>query len=264
MRPALLVLLAAVTGCAPALREPPDIHVLSGNPLIEDGPERVDGLLLEGERFFAQRPDAEAVRESESRFLEAAVLDKTRIEGLIGAVRSLTWRTEHERSSEIRAALATRAVQTAQWCAPRAPNDARCDYWLAIALGLQSRERPSTAKSGLEAMEEALRRAVAADPTLDRGGPHRVLALVLLRAPGWPAGPGDPEEGLEQAEHALEIDPAYPPNVSAWAEGLYKAGRKSDARDAWRRALASAEALAASGHPDAGDWVAEYRAFLGD
>jgi tetratricopeptide (TPR) repeat protein len=259
---AALLLLAAATGCAPALREPPDVQVLSGSPLIENGPERVDGLLRDGDDLFGRRPDREAVRESESRFLEAAALDKTRVEGLIGAVRALSWRVEHEPSAAIRESLATRAVQTAQWCGIRAPEDARCDYWLAVALGLQARERPSTAKSGLEAMVGSLRRAVAADPALERGGPPRVLALVLLRAPGWPAGPGDPEEGLEQAERALAIDPAYPPNVSAWAEALYENGRKDEAREAWKRALASAEALAESGHPDAPDWVAEYRAFL--
>jgi tetratricopeptide (TPR) repeat protein len=255
----MVVFQTAAIGCTPALREPPDVQVLSGNPLIEDGPERVDGLLGEGEALYARRPETGVVKEAEARFLEAAALDSTRVEGLIGAVRALAWRVEHEPSADVRASLATRAVQVAQWCALRAPEDPRCDYWLAIALGIQSRERPSTATSGVEAMVAALRRAATEDPKLDRGGPWRVLALVLIRAPGWPAGPGDPEEGLTLAERAVRIDPSYPPNLAAWAEGLRKTGDVEGARNAWRDAAEIAEALAASGHPDAREWAEAYR-----
>lgn len=262
MRSAALAAVLLLAGCAPALRGP-DVQVLSGNPLIEDGPERVDGLLVEGDAFWNRRPDVLAVKESEARFLEAAALDPTRIEGLCGAVRALAWRVEHEPSPEIRASLATRSVQTAQWCGVRAPGDARCDYWLAVALGLQARERPATVVSGLESMVASLRRAVEKDPTLDRGGPHRVLALVLLRAPGWPAGPGDPEEGLAEAERAVDVDPLFPPNLAVWAEALGEAGRGDESREAWRRALDAARELAASGNPDAADWVEEYRSRSG-
>ncbi len=263
MRGSLLVSVLVLAGCAPALREPVDVQLLSGNPLIEDGPSQVDGLLGEGDALWNRRPDALAVREAEARYLEAAAFDPTRIEGICAAVRVLAWRVEHEPSPEIREALATRSVQTAQACGARAPGDARCDYWLAIALGLQARERPSTASRGLEAMAAALRRAIESDGAIDRGGPHRVLALLLLRAPGWPAGPGDPEEGLRQAERARTIDPSFPPNVAAWAEALDRNNRKNEARAAWSEALVGAKALAAGGHPDAPEWAQEYRANLG-
>jgi len=263
LRRALLAPALVLAGCAPALREPVHVQLLSGNPMIEDGPAHVDGLLDEGDAFWSRRPDEAAMRESEARYLEAAALDATRVEAICAAVRLLAWRIEHEPSPEIREALATRTVQTAQACGVRAPDDPRCDYWLAIALGLQARERPSTALRGLEAMAAALRRAIEIDPAIDRGGPHRVLALLLLRAPGWPAGPGDPEEGLAHAERARAIDPAYPPNAAAWAEALYRNGRTDEARAAWSEALEGAEALAAAGHPDALEWAEEYRAYLG-
>lgn len=262
MRRALL-LVVVLTGCAPALREPVDVQLLSGNPMIEDGPAQVDGLLDEGDALWNRRPEEAAVREAEARYLEAAALDPMRIEGICAAVRLLAWRVEHEPSAEIRETLATRSVQTAQACGARAPGDARCDYWLAIALGLQARERPSTAPRGLEAMAAALRRAIESDPAIDRGGPSRVLALLLLRAPGWPAGPGDPEEGLIHAERARAVDPSYPPNTAVWAEALFRNGRKEEARAAWADALVAAEDLAAGGHPDALEWVDEYRVYLG-
>lgn len=263
MRRALLVPAFVLAGCAPALREPVDVQLLSGNPMIEDGPAQVDGLLDEGDALWNRRPDDVAVREAEARYLEAAALDPTRVEGICAAVRLLAWRVEHEPSPEIREALATRSVQTAQACGVRAPGDPRCDYWLAIALGLHARERPSTALRGLEAMAAALRRAIESDPAIDRGGPRRVLALLLVRAPGWPAGPGDPEEGLVHAEGARAIDPSYPPNAAAWAEALDRNDRKEEARAAWAEALRGAEALAAGGHPDALEWAEEYRIYLG-
>jgi hypothetical protein len=136
---------------------------------------------------------------------------------------------------------------------------AACDYALALALGLQARERPSTFREGLAEMVLRLRRAAAAAPELDRAGPHRVLALVLLRAPGWPLGPGDPEEGLAEARQAVARAPDHAPNQLALAEALSANGEAAPAQAAAHRALALAEAAGAAGEPEAGDWVAEAR-----
>ena len=92
-----------------------------------------------------------------------------------------------------------------------APASAECDYALALALGVQARERPSTATQGLKAMVELLQKANGLDARLDHGGPARVLALVLVRAPGWPLGPGDPETGLKAARQAVEPLPRLRP-----------------------------------------------------
>ena len=35
---------------------------------------------------------------------------------------------------------------------------------------------------------------------------------MLLRAPGWPLGPGDPEAALPEAQAAARLAPDYPPN----------------------------------------------------
>lgn len=268
MTRAALVLVAtlAAVACFPTFRSRgpgASVEVLSGHSLVERDPTRTDDLLDEADALFAQRPDLEAVREAEARYLEAAATDPTRPEGLAGATRAIVWRVEHEKDAGLREALATRAVQVAQGCPPRAPTSALCDYWLAIALGVQARERPTTGKTGVEAMVAALRRAIERNPGLDHGGPHRVLALVLLRAPGWPLGPGDDEAALAEARTAFEIDPSYPPNVAAWAEALGKNGAKAESRFAWEHALSLAEAAIREGHPDADEWAAEARRGLG-
>jgi len=84
-----------------------------------------------------------------------------------------------------------------------------------------------------------------------------VLALVYLRAPGWPLGPGDPEGGLAAAQKAVSLAPDHPPNQLALAEGLAQSGRRDEARAVCERALALARSRAAAGDPDAPEWVAE-------
>ena len=134
-----------------------------------------------------------------------------------------------------------------------------CDYALAIALGLQARDHPSTARGGLSQMVLLLRRAALAEPDLDHAGPDRVLALVLLRAPGWPLGPGDPEEALVVAGRAAARFRDYAPNQLALSEALAANGEPVAARAAANRALALAESAAAAGVPEASEWVREAR-----
>ena len=105
--------------------------------------------------------------------------------------------SEHAATADARAAEVDKAVDAGQRCQQVAPATPACDYALALALGVQAREHPSTANKGLPLMVELLQRATASDPRQDHAGPPRVLALVLLRAPGWPLGPGDPEAGLK-------------------------------------------------------------------
>ncbi len=238
-------------GCAAALREPAPL-----SPAAPGRPGAAE-LLAEAEAAFAHRPDPAEVRRAEGLWSEAAAADPTGIDGLVGAARAGAWLVEHSSDAAERLTLATSAVEAGQWCGRRAPASPVCDYWLAVALGLQARERPATAKEGLKIMVAALRRAAAADPRQDQAGPHRVLALVLLRAPGWPLGPGNPEAALPEARAAAELAPDHPPNQSALGEALIANDRKEEGRAALERALGLARKRATSGDPDAPDWIRE-------
>jgi hypothetical protein len=177
-------------------------------------------------------------------------------------VHALARQLETEHSASRRDAIAQQAVAAGQRCERAAPGAPACEYALAIALGLQARERPTTVHQGLEQMAARLRRVAAADPRLDRGGPDRVMALLLLRAPGWPLGPGDPEEGLAAARRAVALYPDHAPNQLALAEALVANGEKASGRDAARRAAALAEAAEAAGDPDAAGWRRDARRLL--
>jgi hypothetical protein len=104
-------------------------------------------------------------------------------------------------------------------------------------------------------MLESLASAEAVDPNYDAAGPARVSALVLIRAPGWPLGPGDAEAGLAAARRAATLRPQYPPNLLALAEALAKSGDASGARENYERARALAQALPDGADRDA--WLHE-------
>ena len=176
--------------------------------------------------------------------------------------RAATRKAQHEASADARRALAQQALEAAQRCQQAAPTSAVCAYALALALGVQARERPSTATQGLPLMVEQLRLANQQDARLDKAGPSRVLALVLSRAPSWPLGPGDPEGGLQAARQAVALFPDYAPNQLALSEALLLSGDEAGSRLAATRALALVQAAAAAGEADAADWEHDAQALL--
>jgi hypothetical protein len=174
---------------------------------------------------------------------------------LVAAIDADARRSDHEPDAKVRAELAAEAGRDADACLAREPQAAACLYGGAIALGLEARAHPARAGESLNSMLDKLTRAESADPDYDEAGPARVRALVLIRAPGWPLGPGDTEAGLDAARRAVALRPLYPPNLLALAEGLAKTGDRSGARDNYARARDAAQAL-----PDAADrdeWLRE-------
>jgi hypothetical protein len=255
--PAALLTLLGLGGCAAALRQPPPVAAIgaptSGQARDTPKPEDVDRALADGAAAFARRPDVTAVNQAYTDYLAAARGDESRVDGLLGAMRVAAWLVEHEADAARRSALTTEAVQAGQWCRTRAPANIECAYRLALALGQQAREHPSTAKDGLSRMVAFLEEVIASAPGLDHAGGHRVLALVLLRAPGWPAGPGDAEAALEHARQADRLSPDCADNLMVLGEALARAGDAGPARSAYERAERLARARAATGDPDAGE-----------
>jgi len=274
--PAPLVIFACVLatpGCVSALREPRPIADLAGAARQDTGdagpgsgvpaatPADVPAILGRAEALYAERGPGErgleSVRMAAREFVRAAAADGTRTDGLLGAARARVWLADHEVDPAARQASAGSAVEAAQWCGRIAPLDRECDYWFGAALGVQARERPSTALDALPKIEAAFKRAADALPELDEAGPERALALLYIRAPGWPAGPGDPALGLKQARAAVALRPDHPPNQLALAEALAATGGGEVAGVPRRLALELARKLASAGDPDAPEWIAE-------
>jgi hypothetical protein len=228
-----------VAACSSAVSEP--------SPVAVYAPGRAAGrsanqLLAEANAAWDRRAEPGKAEAAQGLYLDAAVADGRRVEGLLGAMRAITFRIEFEKGVD-KAKLASEEVQLGQWCQRRAPAQAECDYRLAIALGQLARERTSVGHDAVNRMVALLKHAAAAAPTLDEGGPHRVLAIILTRAPGWPAGPGDNEAALAEARKAVAIAPQSAANQLALAETLAANDDEEGAHVAYRKAaeLASKE-----------------------
>lgn len=257
---AIVAALAVTLSCAPALRGPaPAATVGAGalGPVAAPQGRSPAALLADARAELARRPDVAAVRRAESLFLAAAEADPEDVEGLYGAIQAKLWLAGQERDPSARGRLVSSAVDAGRVCLKRAPDDARCDYGLALALGLDAQEHHATALDAVKVMVSHLRRAAKEDPSVDHGGPERVLALVLARAPAWPVGPGDPESAVSEARQAEGRAPDWAPNALALAEALLVNGDAAGGHAAAQRALALARAAAKAGDPDAAGWIAD-------
>ena len=248
----MVVVLAAGGGCVPALRQA---------PALQDGidpatPSEAEAGYREALRLYASREEDQVRRAGELLRTGAGVLEDP-IPALLVLAELRVWQVEHEPDPALREDLATRAVHAGQWCLEVAPDSPACRYRLAIAVGVQARERPGTGLDAMPTMLELLQAARSEDPELDRGGPDRVMALVYLRAPGWPSGPGDPDLGYEHAVAAVSIDSGYPPNHLVLGEALVMLERENEAIRAYGSALSLAELQREGCSSDAGEWIRE-------
>lgn len=174
---------------------------------------------------------------------------------LAASIASAARRSEREPDAHVRSQLADAARRDAETCIQAEPQAAACLFGRAEALGLEAKEHPTRAVKVLSDMLETLSRAEAADAYYDDAGPARVQALVLIRAPGWPLGPGDLEHGLAAALRATALRPSYPPNWLALAEAQSKMGNASSARASYERARDAAGKLTDSAA--GADWLRE-------
>lgn len=258
MRLAILTSALLASACASALKTPA--------PLAAYAPGHANGrsagqLVAAAREAWARRTEPGQARLAQDLFLDAAALDPHRTDALLGALRALTFRIEFERGVS-RGQLAETAVALGQWCQRLAPTEPECDYRLAIAVGQQARERPSTGKDAMRRMVDLLQRTIAADPCIDNAGPHRVLAMLLLHAPSWPVGPGDPEEAVEHARAAVRLAPRAPVNQIVLGDALAATGNDKGARAAYAEAIECARVAREAGVPEARRWLADARTGL--
>ncbi|MFL5454296.1 MAG: hypothetical protein ACJ78V_20445 [Myxococcales bacterium] len=252
-----LAALAACAGCAHALRTPPPIETIAKEP---EGPGAQ--LLADADAAWQDRVSPEEAKRAEDLYLQAARAMPADARGYAGAIRAKAFRIGREKDGGARERLAQDAVAVGQLCQQKVPGSPVCDYWLAAALGLQARERSSTAHDALPHMVDLLKGAAGKDESIDHGGPHRLLAIVLLRAPGWPLGPGDPDAALPQAQASAKLAPEYPPNQLALGEALHKNGKEEEAKAAYSEALRLATSDPFRQDPDAKGWADDARAAL--
>lgn len=251
----------ATVSCAPALVAQPELAAIG----VLDLAASAEAARISAERatrLLDAAPPSARLLEAEALALEAVSKDRESAEGWVALARSRALIAAPSAADDEALERSRRAVETAQLCGRHAPAEAACDYWLAVAVGIRAREQRSTALDGVRRMVDLLSEVIARDPGLDRAGPHRVLALVLVRAPGWPAGPGDPDLAVEHAREALRIAPDYPPNLLALGEAAWAVDDVELARRTFNEALAVSRRLAAAGNAETDGWIEQARTGL--
>jgi hypothetical protein len=186
---------------------------------------------------------------------------------LIAAVQADTERIDHSQDPAERTRLLATATANAQQCLAAAADNGGCHYAWAQVLGLTARERPVQAVSLLKEMLASLKQAEALDPDFDHAGPARLSAVVLLRAPGWPLGPGDADAAVIAAQRAVERDPGYPPNLITLAQAQAKSEATAKARATYEKARLAIPAWngeSAEPAADRGEWQHEVEQGLHD
>lgn len=127
-------------------------------------------------------------------------------------------------------------------------GDAAIHYYLAANLGLVARDHVTVAMDNLPRLESEIQRAVALNPAIDDGGPLRLLGMLYLKAPPWPAGPGDGDKALELLARAVTHYPTHPLNHLFYAEATWEV-EGDDADERARNHLAIGRKLL-----EQGDW----------
>ena len=179
---------------------------------------------------------------------------------LVAAVRADTDRIDHSKDPDERSRLLARASANAQQCVAEAADNGACHYAWAQVLGLTARERPVQAVALLKEMLASLKQAEMLDPAFDHAGPARLSAVVLLRAPGWPLGPGDADAAVVAAQRAVTREPAYPPNLITLAQAQAKTDATPQARatyDQARAAIAAWQGESPEAAADRAQWQQE-------
>lgn len=118
-------------------------------------------------------------------------------------------------------------------------KDPKASYWMAVNLGLAIQQRGMAALPLLPVEMAALKTSQAAKE-IELGGPLRALGMLYLKAPSWPAGPGDLDAALELFKEAVETYPSHPLNHLFYAQALRESGDGEGAS----RELARAHELA--------------------
>jgi hypothetical protein len=163
---------------------------------------------------------------------------------LLAAVQSDADRIEQGPAPAARAQLLAAATLSAQQCLALSADNANCQYAQAQVLGLTAREHPLQAAALLKQMLTYLTKAEGLDPALDHAGPAGLSAVVLLRAPPWPLGPGDVDGAVVAAQRAVQRDSSYPPNLITLAQAEAKSAGMAQARATFGRAQLAVQAWA--------------------
>lgn len=224
----LLPLLLAHGGCARLHREP--VPLPAGTECVG---ESVDALVARG---------GELGPRTETATLQCALATlrgggrASVASGLLGSriCLLLATRDRDQGQSEKLAAEGVRFAEQA--IGSGGDGNGEVHYYLAANLGFVVRDQITLAMENLPRLQREMQRALSLSPNVDDAGPLRLLGMLYLKAPPWPAGIGDGDKAVELLRQAAGRYPRHPLNRLFFAQALREVegdGERQRARDEW-------------------------------
>lgn len=146
--------------------------------------------------------------------------------------RNTLWLLEFVPEDDDRADWAKEGYDHASYLVEKRPDEGRYHFWAGALLGFRLQESLTPNLARLGRVQMHMQKAVDLVPSYNEGAPLRALGLFLVRVPGWPTGPGDPESGLEVLERAVKEYPQNPGNWLGLAEARLALGDLTGAQTA--------------------------------
>jgi tetratricopeptide (TPR) repeat protein len=88
--------------------------------------------------------------------------------------------------------------------------------------------------------------AAQIDPSVDLGGPYRLLAMLFANAPPWPTSFGNVDKAIDYAEKAVDLFSDYPLNHLVMAEVLIEDDEIEEAKEELKKVISA---------PKTGKWA---------
>jgi hypothetical protein len=214
--PAIVVVALAAIACGPGVG-----LGAKGKRTItaEDRAEAAD-LIARSDELAIEGASREDLMRSLEGYERAEELVGRTVETMIRRARAILFIAEPQPGSDEALAWAEAGEELSRQIVERAPNRVEGHYYEALFIGLKAREKSvPKALLLLPRMASRARRAMEIDETYDDAGPLRLMGMLLISAPPWPASVGDTDEGLELLERAVILSD-YPRNRLLLAKSL--------------------------------------------
>lgn len=129
----------------------------------------------------------------------------------------------------LRLADARTGRQLARMGVERDPGNGLAHYLYAYLTGLEAANDPLRGLQLVSVIEQEALLAAGLAPSIDNGGPYRMLGELYLRAPGIPISIGDVDKAIDAYRQAMTMAPGFHENQLGLAEALLQAGDAADA-----------------------------------
>lgn len=206
----------AAVACGPGMTlRGKDQHTITA----EDRAEAAE-LIARGDELAVEGASREDLMRALEGYERAEGLVGRTVETMIRRARAILFIAEPQPGSDEALAWAEAGEELSRQIVERAPRRVEGHYYEALFIGLKAREKSvPKALLLLPRMASRARKAMEIDETYDDAGPLRLMGMLLITAPPWPASVGDTDEGLELLERAVMLSD-YPRNRLLLAKSL--------------------------------------------